>query len=152
MVVIAAGSFMMGSPTTEQDHQKFEEPQHTVTIAKPFSVSKYELTFDEWDTCVNYGDCPQGASDNGFGRGQQPVINVTWDDAQHYVAWLSKMTGKTYRLLSEANMNTRRAPEHRRRIPGATISNSTARQWPTAMAAAANGTRSNPRRSFFCSE
>jgi formylglycine-generating enzyme required for sulfatase activity len=59
-------------------------------------------TFDEWDTCVNYGDCPQGIFDSGFGRGQQPVINVTWDDAQRYVAWLSKMTGKTYRLLSEA--------------------------------------------------
>jgi formylglycine-generating enzyme required for sulfatase activity len=102
MVVIAAGSFMMGSPTTEQGHQKYEEPQHTVTIAKPFSVSKYGLTFDEWDTCVNYGDCPEGVSDSSFGRGQQPVINVTWDDAQHYVAWLSKMTGKTYRLLSEA--------------------------------------------------
>ena len=102
MIVVPAGSFMMGSPTTEQGHQKYEEPQHTVTIAKPFSVSKYELTFDEWDTCVNYGDCPQGVSDSSFGRGQQPVINVTWDDAQHYVAWLSKMTGKTYRLLSEA--------------------------------------------------
>jgi len=102
MVVIAAGSFMMGSPTTEQGHQKSEEPQHTVTNARPFSVSKYELTFDEWDTCVDYGDCPQGVSDSGFGRGQQPVINVTWNDAQRYVAWLSKMTGKTYRLLSEA--------------------------------------------------
>jgi formylglycine-generating enzyme required for sulfatase activity len=52
MVVIPAGSFMMGSPTTEQGHQAFEEPRHTVTIAKPFAVSKYEVTFDEWDTCV----------------------------------------------------------------------------------------------------
>jgi formylglycine-generating enzyme required for sulfatase activity len=102
MVVVPAGSFMMGSPATEQGHGKGEEPLHQVTIAKPFAVSKYELTFDEWDTCVNYGDCPQGISDSGFGRGQRPVINVTWDDAQRYVAWLSKMTGKTYRLLSEA--------------------------------------------------
>ncbi len=102
MVVVPAGSFMMGSPTTEQGHQKFEEPRHTVRIAKPFAVSKYELTFDEWDTCVSDGDCLQGASDSGFGRGQQPVINVTWDDAQRYVAWLAKMTGKTYRLLTEA--------------------------------------------------
>jgi formylglycine-generating enzyme required for sulfatase activity len=102
MVVVPAGSFMMGSPATEQGHTKAEEPLHQVTIAKPFAVSKYELTFDEWDTCVDYGDCPQGISESGFGRGQQPVINVTWDDAQRYVAWLSKMTGKTYRLLSEA--------------------------------------------------
>lgn len=102
MVVVPAGSFMMGSPATEQGHRTPEEPLHQVTIAKPFAVSKYELTFDEWDTCINYGDCPQGISDTGFGRGQQPVINVSWDDAQRYVAWLSKMTGKTYRLLSEA--------------------------------------------------
>jgi formylglycine-generating enzyme required for sulfatase activity len=100
MVVVPAGSFLMGSPPS--DNQPTEQPQHPVTIAKPFAVSKYELTFDEWDTCVNYGDCPQGVSDGDFGRGQQPVINVTWDDAQHYVAWLSKTTGKTYRLLSEA--------------------------------------------------
>jgi formylglycine-generating enzyme required for sulfatase activity len=102
MVVVPAGSFMMGSPATDQGNTKIEEPLHQVTIAKAFAVSKYELTFDEWNTCVNYGDCPQGISDSDFGRGQQPVINVTWDDAQRYVAWLLKMTGKTYRLLSEA--------------------------------------------------
>ena len=102
MIVVPPGSFIMGSPATEQGHQKFAEPQHTVTIAKPFAVSKYELTFAEWDTCVHYGDCPQGVSDSGFDRGQQPVINVTWDDARRYVAWLSKVTGRPYRLLSEA--------------------------------------------------
>jgi formylglycine-generating enzyme required for sulfatase activity len=52
---------------------------------------------------VSRGDnCPPGVSDLGFGRGQQPVINVNWDDSQRYVAWLSKMTGKPYRLLTEA--------------------------------------------------
>jgi formylglycine-generating enzyme required for sulfatase activity len=102
MVVVPAGSFMMGSQPTEKDHLHTEEPQHNVTIAKPFAVAKFELTFDEWDTCVAYGDCAQGASDGGWGRGRQPVINVTWNDARHYVAWLSKMTGKPYRLLSEA--------------------------------------------------
>jgi formylglycine-generating enzyme required for sulfatase activity len=101
MVVVPAGSFMMGSPPSE-NVSITERPQHTVTIAKPFAVSKYELTFDEWDTCVSYGDCPQGISDSGFGRGRQPVINVTWDDAQRYVVWLSKMTGQPYRLLTEA--------------------------------------------------
>jgi formylglycine-generating enzyme required for sulfatase activity len=102
MVVLPAGSFIMGSPATEQGHQPSEGPQHQVTIAKPFAVSKSELTFDEWDTCVNYDGCPQGVTDSGWGHGQQPVINVTWGDAQHYVAWLSKMTGKPYRLLTEA--------------------------------------------------
>jgi formylglycine-generating enzyme required for sulfatase activity len=99
MIVVPAGSFKMGLPPTEFGYTS-ELPQHSVTIAKPFAVSKFELTFDEWDTCVNYGDCPENVSD--FGRGQQPVTNVTWDDAQRYVAWLSKTTGKTYRLLSEA--------------------------------------------------
>ena len=53
MVVVPAGSFMMGSPATEKGHRSFEEPQHMVAIARPFAVSKYELTFDEWDTCVD---------------------------------------------------------------------------------------------------
>ena len=62
-------------------------------------------------------------SDSGFGRGQQPVINVTWDDAQRYVAWLSKMTGKTYRLLTEAEWEyAARAGGQRQPIPGATTS------------------------------
>ena len=102
MLVVPAGSFMMGSLRTVKDAYANELPQHQVTIVEPFAVSKFELTFDEWDTCAAYGDCPQGVSDSGLGRGRQPVINVGWDDAQRYVAWLSKITGKTYRLLSEA--------------------------------------------------
>ena len=65
-------------------------------------MSKFEVTFDEWDACVAYGDCDPRVSDSGWGRGRQPVINVTWDDAKRYVAWLSRMTGKPYRLLTEA--------------------------------------------------
>ena len=49
-----------------------------------------------------HGDCDPRASDGGYGRSRQPVINVTWDDARQYAAWLSRMTGKPYRLLSEA--------------------------------------------------
>jgi formylglycine-generating enzyme required for sulfatase activity len=102
MVVVPAGSFTMGSPPTEKGRSRFEEPQHEVTIARPFAVGKFAVTFDEWDTCVAYGDCPPGVSDAGFGRGPRPVINVTWHDAQKYAAWLSKITGQPYRLLSEA--------------------------------------------------
>ena len=82
---------MLGSIKTSQ-----------VAIAKPFAVSKFELTFAEWDACVAHGDCVPHVSDSGWGRGRQPVINVSWDDAQSYVAWLSRITGKEYRLLSEA--------------------------------------------------
>jgi formylglycine-generating enzyme required for sulfatase activity len=102
MIVVPAGSFLMGSSPTEKGRFAAEGPQHTVTIGKPFAVSKFEITFDEWDTCAAYGDCAQGVSDAGWGRGQRPTIYMSWDDAQQYVAWLSKMTGKTYRLLTEA--------------------------------------------------
>jgi formylglycine-generating enzyme required for sulfatase activity len=97
MVVIPAGSFTMGGPT------EFEKPEHAVTIAKAFAVSKYELTFADWEACIVGGGCNgYRPSDQNWGRGGQPLINVNWDDAQHYVAWLKAATGKTYRLLTEA--------------------------------------------------
>jgi formylglycine-generating enzyme required for sulfatase activity len=73
-----------------------------VRIAKPFLVGKFEVTFEEYDACVQAGACACCPDDHGWGRGRQPVIDVSWHDAQDYVAWLSKRTGKAYRLLSEA--------------------------------------------------
>lgn len=102
MTVVPAGSFVMGSPSTEPGHHPSEEPQHTVTIAKAFAISTFELTFANWDACAAHGDCDPQVSDGGFGRGKQPLINVTWQDARQYVAWLTAVTGKPYRLLSEA--------------------------------------------------
>jgi formylglycine-generating enzyme required for sulfatase activity len=99
MIVLPAGSFMMGSRLNEGSI--YDKPQHPVTITNAFAVAKVESTFDEWNTCVDYGDCAK-VPNNDFGEGQQPVINVTWEDAQRYVAWLSKMSGKPYRLLTEA--------------------------------------------------
>jgi formylglycine-generating enzyme required for sulfatase activity len=99
MVVIPAGEFTMGSPPSEQG----AETQHRVTIATPFAVSKFEITFDEWDVCVAEGGCGGHRPDHqGWGRGRRPVISVSWNDAKAYVDWLSRKTGKTYRLLSEA--------------------------------------------------
>jgi formylglycine-generating enzyme required for sulfatase activity len=102
MVVVPAGSFVMGSPAKENGRYPDEGPQHPVTIVNPLAVSASEITFDEWDTCVAYGDCAADITDARWGRGQLPVINVTWDHAQQYLAWLSKITGKPYRLLTEA--------------------------------------------------
>jgi formylglycine-generating enzyme required for sulfatase activity len=103
MIVVPAGSFTMGSPPTEKGRRTSEGPQHTVTFSQPFAVAEYELTFADWDTCVVGGGCNgYRPVDQSWGRGQQPVINVNWNDAQAYVAWLSQVTGKTYRLLSEA--------------------------------------------------
>lgn len=105
MVVIPSGSFTMGAPASQSQTPQYtlEIPQHVVTIAKPFAVGKYELTFADWDACVAGGGCNGYVpNDISFGRGRQPAISVNWDDAQQYVAWLSLVTGKTYRLLSEA--------------------------------------------------
>jgi formylglycine-generating enzyme required for sulfatase activity len=95
----------MGSPPDEVDRADDEGPQHKVTIARPFAVGKYEVTFAEWDACEMVGGCKGYYSrprDEGWGRGRRPVINVPWDGAKAYAAWLSRKTGKTYRLLSEA--------------------------------------------------
>jgi formylglycine-generating enzyme required for sulfatase activity len=101
MVVVPAGKFTMGSPESEEGRDENEGPQHEVTIAKPFAVGRTEVTFAEWDTCVAAGACLK-AADNTWGRDDRPVINVSWDDAKQYVAWLSRITGKEYRLLTEA--------------------------------------------------
>ncbi|MEZ5842875.1 MAG: SUMF1/EgtB/PvdO family nonheme iron enzyme [Hyphomicrobiaceae bacterium] len=102
MVVVPAGSFMMGSPESEQGRDTNEGPLHRVSIAKPFAAGKFEITFDEWDACVADGGCTHKPNDLGGGRGKRPVINVTWNHLAEYIAWLSKVTGKSYRLLSEA--------------------------------------------------
>jgi formylglycine-generating enzyme required for sulfatase activity len=105
MIVVPAGELMMGSPTTEEGRYDDEGPQHRVTIGHPFAVSKFDVTFADWDACVSVGGCVKvevRASDADWGSSKQPVIYVSWDDAKAYAAWLSMMTGKTYRLLSEA--------------------------------------------------
>lgn len=103
MVEIEPGSFFMGSPWTEQGPKSAEGPRRLVTIAQAFTVGRFEVTFDEWDGCLADGGCNgHRPSDNGWGRGRRPVINVSWNDAQAYVKWVSEKTGETYRLLSEA--------------------------------------------------
>lgn len=103
MVVIPAGSFTMGSPATATDRESDEGPQRTVRIGKVFAVGKFTVSFAEWDACVSGGGCNgYRPEDRGWGRGKMPVINVSWTDAKAYVAWISKVTGKSYRLLTEA--------------------------------------------------
>ena len=103
MVVVPAGSFLMGSQETEEGRYENEGPLHRVTFTAPFAVGIYEVTFDEWDACVASGGCVDyRVDDEGWGRGRWPVINLNWHYAQAYVAWLSGKTGKDYRLLSES--------------------------------------------------
>ena len=102
MVVVPAGSFTMGSTVSEAPGGN-ESPPHMVTFAQPFAVGKFAVTFDEWDACVADGGCGgYRPADQGWGRGRRPVVNVSWADARTYLAWISHKTGKTYRLLSEA--------------------------------------------------
>ncbi|VVQ25000.1 Hercynine oxygenase [Pseudomonas fluorescens] len=102
LVAIPAGDFAMGSPTTET--QRFgNEQQHPVNIPKAFAMAVTSVTFDQWRACVEDGGCDGYVpSDEGWGRGNRPVINVSPADARTYIQWLSAKTGKRYSLPSEA--------------------------------------------------
>jgi formylglycine-generating enzyme required for sulfatase activity len=112
MVVVPPGSFTMGSSRSEiaalkkeyaSDWYDSEGPQRRVTIARPFVVGRFEVTFAEWDACLMEGGCTHRPEDQGWGRGRRPVIDVSWNHiTQQYLPWLSRKTGKTYRLLTEA--------------------------------------------------
>jgi formylglycine-generating enzyme required for sulfatase activity len=103
MIVAPAGAFMMGSPPGEARRAAGEGPQHKVTFNRNFAVGRFAITFDEWDACVADNACWGYQPDSqGWGRGRRPAINVSWNDAKAYLAWLSGKTGKSYRLLSEA--------------------------------------------------
>ena len=97
MVVIPAGQFRMGC-VSGIDCINDEKPVREVVIARPFAMSKYEVTFDDYDRYTYLNK----ANDEGWGRGRRPVINVSWEDAMEYAAWLSTETGKRYRLPTEA--------------------------------------------------
>lgn len=98
MVVVEPGRFVMGSRRGEDD----EKPRHEVTLRNAFAVGMYEITFQEWTTCVEEGGCRHRPGDEDWGRQQRPLVNVSWDDAKTYIAWLNRKTGLDYRLLSEA--------------------------------------------------
>ena len=103
MVVVPAGSFMMGSPESSVERFSDEKPHHRVTIGYELAVGVYEVTFAEWDACVNGGGCGGYSPDDwAWGRGSRPVIDVSFWDARHYVQWLSRETGEEYRLLTQA--------------------------------------------------
>ena len=103
MVVVPPGEFMMGSPESEAGRGGNEGPVHGVRIGHPFAVGVYEVTFAEWDACVSGGGCGgYRPVDAGWGRGNRPVIGMSWEDAKAYVRWLSRKTGEEYRLLSES--------------------------------------------------
>jgi formylglycine-generating enzyme required for sulfatase activity len=108
MVRIEPGSYRMGAEPRRLDEIMVEfglrqSEKKDVSIAYAFAASRREITFAQWEACVAGGGCDGYLPpDEGWGRGDQPVIHVSWQDAQSYVRWLSQRTGQTYRLLSEA--------------------------------------------------
>jgi formylglycine-generating enzyme required for sulfatase activity len=122
MTIVPAGEFIMGSAEGEPDRRQEEGPQHRVRIAHPFAVGTYQVTRDEYAAFVADTNHPdpescyaRDASGNagelkganwhnpGFAQSERdPAVCVSWEDARDYVTWLSQKTGKTYRLLSEA--------------------------------------------------
>ncbi|QXH33932.1 formylglycine-generating enzyme family protein [Pseudomonas muyukensis] len=114
MVVVPAGTFVMGTPADEMGRQDDEGPQHPVTFAKPFAISRFQVTAGEWDAYLKAsgariadGDDRPGrrctASKPSYPQGpRQPAVCMTYFDVQDYVAWLSQKTGHTYRMVSEA--------------------------------------------------
>jgi formylglycine-generating enzyme required for sulfatase activity len=135
MVVVPAKDFTMGSTSSEiaaltrefpQDENlwKSEGPQRMVTISRPVAVGKFAVTFDQWDACVADGGCKRyQPADEGWGRGNRPVVNVNWDDAKAYAEWVSRKTGKFYRLLSEAEREYVTRATVSRQTPGANEGN-----------------------------
>jgi formylglycine-generating enzyme required for sulfatase activity len=100
MVSIPGGSFRMGDLSGEGDSD--EKPVHSVRVSG-FKMSQHEITFAAWDACVSAGGCSYRPDDEGWGRGNRPVIDVSWNDiAQQFIPWLNQVSGKRYRLPSEA--------------------------------------------------
>jgi formylglycine-generating enzyme required for sulfatase activity len=121
LVVVPAGSFLMGSPPSEKPREANEVPQHPVTIARRFALGRLEVTVDQlaafvdatghgmgtacdvWqDGARKMREGPTWRQPNFPQTGAHPAACVSWDDAKAYLAWLSRKTGKTYRLPTEA--------------------------------------------------
>jgi formylglycine-generating enzyme required for sulfatase activity len=103
LIVLPGGLFVMGSPATETGRGRDEGPQREVSIA-PFAIGKTEVTFAQWDACLAASACAGfSPPDRGWGRGDQPLVGVSWNDAQAYINWLNTELGAPrYRLPSEA--------------------------------------------------
>jgi len=104
LVSISPGEFMVGPEgrgTAQQAITAVDAKK--VVVDKAFAIGRHEITFDDWQHCVDGGGCKVSPTDDGWGRGRHPVIHVSYNDiSQQYLPWLSKITGFTYRLPTEA--------------------------------------------------
>jgi len=98
MVEIPAGSFTMGSPASEANRSGNEGPERQVSL-RPFAISATEVTWAQWQLCVDDGGCRAA---QGSGEGSLPVSGVSYEDATAFADWLSAQGDRRYRLPSEA--------------------------------------------------
>lgn len=96
LAVIAPGAFSMGSSSSDPS----EKPPHRVTVEAPFAIGRTEVTVEQWNACVEAGACPRVTE--AARAPNTPARDISWDDAQLYVKWLTKVSGKPYRLPTEA--------------------------------------------------
>ena len=102
MVSLAAGTATLGAADSDPKAKPNEKPARPVTFSNLFAIGVTEVTFDQYGACVSAGGCKSMPSDNGWGQGNRPVINVSWSDAVAYAQWLSNETGKRYSLPTDA--------------------------------------------------
>jgi formylglycine-generating enzyme required for sulfatase activity len=94
---------MMGPATEGMTQKARAAAEQEIAVDGAFAIGRYEITFDDWERCVAAGDCAASPPDDGWGRGLRPVIHVSYNDImEQYLPWLSKITGYTYRLPTEA--------------------------------------------------
>lgn len=97
MLSIPGGVFLMGA----KGYSKHEQPVHEVFIG-PFQLGETEVTWQQYRLCIDAGFCSHKMADEGLGRSEHPVINVSWYNVQTYITWLNKQTGRDFRLPTEA--------------------------------------------------
>ncbi|WP_173982713.1 SUMF1/EgtB/PvdO family nonheme iron enzyme [Magnetospirillum sp. SS-4] len=99
MAIVPAGDFIMGDARTAA---KSEKPEVAVGIPRRFALGVTEVSFDQWQACADDGACRGGLDDHGWGRGERPAINMTWEEAAAFAAWVGRRSGLACRLPDEA--------------------------------------------------
>jgi formylglycine-generating enzyme required for sulfatase activity len=112
---IPAGDFLMGDNFNDQHSWVDEQPVHTVYL-DDYRISKFEITFEQYDIfCDDTGRNKPG--DDGWGRGDRPVINISWNDAREFCSWISRKAGKDIRLPTEAQWEKAARGTDQRKYP-----------------------------------
>jgi|HubBroStandDraft_1064217.scaffolds.fasta_scaffold01721_8 formylglycine-generating enzyme required for sulfatase activity len=129
MIVIPAGSFVMGSAPSEAGRDGTEGPQHRVSV-RSFGLSRFAVTFADWDACLADGGCNgYRPEDQGWGRGDRPVVNVSWDNIRSYVAWLNRKVSRLREVSTRSEAGPYRLPSEAEWEYAARAGTTTARFW-----------------------